>query len=113
MYIFYRFFVATPKKIHDYNPLLDIRQTTQIVAKYCVPALYVDHFGTSKQGILRHVIKACNRKDLTALKAAIQEFNARLRSVPDVHFARRMNCELITQVLDQAYSRTIAPYSHL
>ena len=82
-----------------------------------------EQFGDTKQGTLRQIIKACNRKSMTDLKSAIEDFNIKMMEVQrlEQNVSKKMNdkkssgleLEFVMHILEQSYARAAAPVSHL
>lgn len=86
--------------------------------EFCIPKESAQEFGDTKQGILRQIIKACNKKSLTDLKNAVATFNEKLvQTVSSLNqdnlLVTANSLEFTCHVLEQSYSRTVAPVSHL
>jgi hypothetical protein len=96
-------------KADDYNPIQDIYKTVQLIANY-IPDL-----GTEKNGILRKIIKYSNLKNIDNLKEAIHEYNQVISNYTpaDLDIAPTADYELIHHILEQSYSRSIAPNAQL
>ena len=103
-----------PKRQGEYCPVTDLKHTTQIIARYCIPESHQALFGDTKQGILRNIIKFCNKKSPTDLLTAIEKFNITMKTVREevASFKPSIDYDGITHILEQAYLRTIAPNAH-
>jgi len=102
------------------NPIFDLYSTTQMVIRYCVPPKYQELFGDTKNGIIRSIIKAHNRKNKEGLKKAITEYNKTLELIiNDNAFANSEEFgdvsapELVSHILEQAYVRTVSQKSDM
>ncbi|OUM65403.1 hypothetical protein PIROE2DRAFT_66138 [Piromyces sp. E2] len=102
------------------NPVFDLYSTTQMVIRYCVPPKYQDLFGDTKNGIIRSIIKAHNRKNKEGLKKAISEYNKTLEFiinekafVNSEEFGEVSAPELVSHILEQAYVRTVSQKSDM
>lgn len=91
-----------------------------MVIRYCVPQKYQNLFGDSKNGIIRSIIKSTNRKNKEGLKKAIAEYNKVLESiindkafVDSEEYGDVSAPELVSHILIQAYSRTVAQKSDM
>jgi len=102
------------------NPIEDLKYTMQMVIRYCVPQKYQKLFGDSKNGIIRSIIKSTNRKNKEGLKKAINEYNKALEFVinekafvDSEEYGDVSAPELVSHILVQAYSRTVAQKSDM
>jgi len=112
--------LITPKKSNELDPIYDIYATTQIVIRYCVPLKYQKLFGDTKNGIIRSIIKARNRRNKEGLKKAITDYNKTLEYIINEkafinseEFGDVSAPELVFHILEQAYSRTVAQKSDM
>eukprot|EP00833_Pecoramyces_ruminatium_P005110 jgi/Orpsp1_1/1179142/evm.model.c7180000068101.1 len=112
--------LIVPKKPDELNPIEDLKYTMQMVIRYCVPQKYQNLFGDSKNGIIRSIIKSTNRKNKEGLKKAIAEYNKVLESiindkafVDSEEYGDVSAPELVSHILIQAYSRTVAQKSDM
>ncbi|KAI8899221.1 histone methylation protein DOT1-domain-containing protein [Globomyces pollinis-pini] len=112
--------LAVPKG-DNYNPLRDLYTTVQMIASHCIPAeIAANTVGDDKRGILRNIIKACHLNNIDDLIEGISQFNDVLRELKlDGGFENDQisgppgTFDLIQHILEQAYSRSVAPMSHL
>ncbi|EGF77828.1 hypothetical protein BATDEDRAFT_91271 [Batrachochytrium dendrobatidis JAM81] len=95
---------------NEHNPIQDIYSTTQMIAQYCISQEHKSLFGDSKSGIIRHIIKACHRRDPNALESAIADYNRVMIRLKDKGVFEQdeirgppASCELTTHILEQAY----------
>ncbi|KAJ1534182.1 Nucleosomal histone H3-Lys79 methylase, partial [Nowakowskiella sp. JEL0078] len=133
----YRFpCVQVAKQGHlEYDPILDLRQTTQMIVEHCIPPhLSEKYFGTTKKGPLREVIRSCNRfrgslatpsvstdgcigLELVSAIATMNKCLATFKSeTPDfvnesMTQGPAANFKLVSHILEQAYARSVAPDS--
>ncbi|KAI9347568.1 histone methylation protein DOT1-domain-containing protein [Obelidium mucronatum] len=115
--------LCEPTRANEYLPLHDLKATVQIIIKYCLDDTERVPFGDELNGILRAVIRACNRKDVVGLRESVGVFNEQLNVVREnrriklgstMHEKNRMNTDpapldLIYHILDQTYAHTVAP----
>lgn len=116
----FRFPLIEPRKLGEVAPVAEIYNATKLIVQHVVPASAKGELGDINSGILRSIIKACHKKDREGLKQALEEWSAKMRKLKENNvFAL---CELqgpaapqplINHILEQAYSRTVAPYSEL
>ncbi|KAJ3043756.1 Nucleosomal histone H3-Lys79 methylase [Rhizophlyctis rosea] len=107
------------KRAEEYNPILDISQTVQNVASYCIDPEQGKPFGDNRKGIIRNVIKACNKKNGVELKEALKEFNSIMRtlkrdgvfSTSESHGAAAP-FNLVSHIMEQAYARAVSAEAH-
>ncbi|ORX60909.1 DOT1-domain-containing protein [Piromyces finnis] len=109
-----------PKKSNETNPIFDLYTTTQMVIRYCVPQKYQKLFGDTKNGIIRSIIKAHNRKNKEGLKRAILEYNKTLEFIINEkafinseEYGDVSAPELVSHILEQAYIRTVSQKSEM
>ncbi|KAI9021200.1 histone methylation protein DOT1-domain-containing protein [Hyaloraphidium curvatum] len=115
-----RYPLIEPKKAGELAPVGDIYNSAKLIVQYVVPAAHRGDLGDINSGILRSIIKACHTKNHEALKAAIEEWNAKMRKMKEDNVFALLELQapaapqpLINHILEQAYSRTVAPYSEL
>ncbi|TPX64893.1 histone-lysine N-methyltransferase [Spizellomyces sp. 'palustris'] len=112
--------LVVSKKALEYNPVKDIYVTTQIIIENCLKDEHAARFGDTRSGILRSIQKACNRKNAEDLKAGIAAWNEEMSALKKKKiFASReftgpaASYPMIAHILEQAYSRSVAPSSSL
>ncbi|KAI9202104.1 histone methylation protein DOT1-domain-containing protein [Polychytrium aggregatum] len=114
-----KFPLVVPTKLGEYNPTHDIYTTTQMIVEFCIPKEHSSKFGDTKHGTLRKIIKSCHRRNVQDLRDGVAAFNAQLRELKKQGLFER--CEglggaaspkLVSHILDQAYARSVAPYSN-
>ncbi|KAJ3085790.1 Nucleosomal histone H3-Lys79 methylase [Quaeritorhiza haematococci] len=112
--------LVLPAKEGVFNSITDLRETIEVIVESCVPPKYANRFGDTKTGIMRRIIKACNRRIADDLKAAIDEFNECLREIRNMKVFSGFECKgqpaeypFVAHILEQAYARAVGPYSHL
>lgn len=94
----------------------DIYQTCQVIGQ-SLKSKFTGRLGNEKIGLVRGIMKACHKKLAKDLERAISEFNQEVCTLR-AELAFRLSkapasLKLIGHVLEQAYSRTVAPESHL
>ncbi|KAI8996185.1 histone methylation protein DOT1-domain-containing protein [Gaertneriomyces semiglobifer] len=111
--------VALAKKSVEYNPTADIYTTVQMIAEHCVPDSASHGLGDVRSGILRSIQKACHKKQSADLRSAIVQWNEEMASLKRRNvFAQCMSegpaasYPLVAHILEQAYTRAVAPNSH-
>lgn len=109
-----------PRKSGELDPVGDIYSTAKLLVQHVVPAAHRGRLGDINAGILRSVLKAIHTRNRPALREAIEEWNARMKEMKaEGVFALlelqgpRAPIPLVNHILEQAYSRTVAPYSEL
>ncbi|KAG4086633.1 DOT1-domain-containing protein [Neocallimastix lanati (nom. inval.)] len=112
--------LIVPKKSDELSPIEDLKYTIKMVIRYCVPPKFQKLFGDTKNGIIRSIIKATNRKNKEGLKKAITEYNKTLEYiinekafVNSEEYGDVSPPELVSHILIQAYSRTVAQKSEM
>jgi len=117
---FIRYPLIVPKKSDELSPIEDLKYTIKMVIRYCVPPKFQKLFGDTKNGIIRSIIKATNRKNKEGLKKAITEYNKTLEYiinekafVNSEEYGDVSPPELVSHILIQAYSRTVAQKSEM
>jgi len=97
-----------------------VYSTTQMVIRHCVPQKYQKLFGDNKNGIIRSIIKAHNRKNKEGFKKAIADYNKALEYVINEkafvnseELGDVASPELVSHILEQAYIRTVAQKSDM
>jgi hypothetical protein len=86
----------------------------------------IPDFGNKINGALRQVLKACHKQDRDGLMEAVKAFDEKMMQFrqlpsPESNFFSQLELDLpktvpyniCTHVLEQAYARTVAPYSEL
>lgn len=91
----------------------DLQETVNMILRFCVPEEDLERlFGSVHSGIWRQINKACNRKSVSALRNAIDSYNqvmlANRANFPATR-NERLPLQLIVHILEQSYSRTVAP----
>ncbi|KAJ1922406.1 Nucleosomal histone H3-Lys79 methylase [Tieghemiomyces parasiticus] len=104
-----------------YSPVKDLIATVQTIVQHLVPPdTAAAAFGTGSTGLLRRLERASNRRLGPDFVAAIAEFSAELARVKATpafraHLrevaARGLSLDLVTHLLHQVYSRTVAPHA--
>ena len=117
-----RFPIVYPIKDTCFNPIHDLFYTVQYIVQECISKEQVGPFGNKKQGILRNVMKACTKRELSLLESELTLFNHQmvelkkkngLNEVPNEITGDAASYHLICHILEQSYSRAVAPESHL
>ncbi|KND00644.1 histone methyltransferase DOT1 [Spizellomyces punctatus DAOM BR117] len=112
--------LVVSRKALEYNPIKDIYATTQFIIENCLKDEHAARFGDTRSGILRSIQKACNRKNAEDLKAGIAAWNEEMSALKKKKIFA--SCEftgpaasypMIAHILEQAYSRSVAPSSSL
>ncbi|KAI8831586.1 histone methylation protein DOT1-domain-containing protein [Chytridium lagenaria] len=98
------------RRIH---PLNDLKVTAQRIILESIPQSDRSIFGDINDGILRAIIKACNRKSAKDLEAAVGQFNAamiawRARN-SGVEQTGVSSPNFVDFVLEQTYGRAVSP----
>ncbi|KAJ3109875.1 Nucleosomal histone H3-Lys79 methylase [Phlyctochytrium planicorne] len=108
------FLMAEPSRKDEYNPIADLKVVATYIATECVEPSFSSRFGDVNNGLLRQIIKACNRRNVKDLEACVSQFNSAIEeyrsSRMDVDVAKPpASIELIDFILDQAYARAVSP----
>ncbi|KAJ1967395.1 Nucleosomal histone H3-Lys79 methylase [Dispira parvispora] len=101
----------------EYNPLHDIIATVETIIKFVVPKSYQEDFGNEAAGLLRQLIRATNRRLGLDFQVSIRRFNSMLTHVCEKRafgehleqFQSGLPFDLVSHILYQTYSRTVAP----
>ncbi|KAJ3180273.1 Nucleosomal histone H3-Lys79 methylase [Geranomyces variabilis] len=113
--------LLTPNKALEYNPTKDLYLTTSMIWEHCVPPDRRESLGDVKTGILRGIQRSVHRKSPTDLCAAIEAWNKQM-VVLKTQFKVFNQAEftgppagyqMVSHILEQAYSRSVAPSSSL
>jgi len=117
-FFFSRFPLVLPIKELEYNPISGLLLSAKAIHEWCLPFTYAKEFGDAKTGIMRSIIKSCNRRNAEDLKNAIALFNEKLLSIKRKGIFKDSEAkgpaaspELVAFILEQAYIRAVAPYS--
>ncbi|KAI8912028.1 histone methylation protein DOT1-domain-containing protein [Powellomyces hirtus] len=113
--------LLTPAKPLEYNPTKDIYLTTQMIVEHCIPPHLSDALGDVRTGILRSIQRAVHRKSPEDLKASVQQWNEVMvslkkdqRAFAEGEFTGpAASYQMVSHILEQAYSRSVAPSSGL
>ncbi|KAJ3163872.1 Nucleosomal histone H3-Lys79 methylase [Geranomyces variabilis] len=113
--------LLTPNKALEYNPTKDLYLTTAMIWEHCVPPNRRELLGDVKTGILRGIQRAVHRKSPTDLCAAIEEWNKQMvvlktqfKAFNQAEFTGPpASYQMVSHILEQAYSRSVAPSSSL
>jgi hypothetical protein len=94
----------------EYTPLVDLYNTVQMIAKYCV-----DGLGDSENGIVRNILKACHQKSVSEIRNCLIDFNEVVTKNRASFECRKdpAPLPLISHILEQSYARTVALKSHM
>jgi hypothetical protein len=116
----HRYPLIEPRKHGELAPVGDIYNATKLIVQHVVPQSFKGELGDINSGILRSIIKACHKKDRDGLKVALEEWNVKMRKMKADNVFALLELQapaapqvLINHILEQAYSRTVAPYSDL
>ncbi|KAJ1654381.1 Nucleosomal histone H3-Lys79 methylase [Dispira simplex] len=101
----------------EYNPLHDIIATVETIVKFMVPESYQEDFGNEAAGLLRQLMRATNRHLGLDFQVSIRRFNSMLTHVCEKRafrehldqFQSGLPFGLVSHILYQTYSRTVAP----
>ncbi|KAJ3213405.1 Nucleosomal histone H3-Lys79 methylase [Dinochytrium kinnereticum] len=107
--------LAEPIRKDEYNPLSDLKSTSYYIVTECISGPDASVFGDASKGLLRSIIKACNRKSPNDLETALSEFNQAIGvwRTKNLHLMDRKHPaspEFIDFVLEQSYSRAVSPH---
>ncbi|KAI9097004.1 histone methylation protein DOT1-domain-containing protein [Phlyctochytrium arcticum] len=108
------------RKALEYNPMKDIYSTTQMIVENCLRSEHRTVFGDTREGTLRSIQKACHKKNVEDLKAALEEWNEHMLTLKKKRtFATSeftgpaASYHMVAHILEQAYSRSVAPSSSM
>jgi hypothetical protein len=99
-----------------FNPLVGLKETARIFVDYVVPDKVAEALGTVKQGALRKIVKACNKRILKDIQEAVKEFNTIMSEALESNPVQPMGkwpYDLAVHIVDQTYARIVAPVAHL
>ncbi|ORX88332.1 DOT1-domain-containing protein [Basidiobolus meristosporus CBS 931.73] len=100
----------------EYNPITDLISTVEVIVDHMLSENLASHFGDEKEGVIRNLKKARNRKEGLEFVSAVRDFNVLMRKFKESGqmqaCAKRIkvpSIELSSHILYQVYSRTVAP----
>ncbi|KAJ3158884.1 Nucleosomal histone H3-Lys79 methylase [Geranomyces michiganensis] len=113
--------LLTPNKALEYNPTKDLYVTTAMIWEHCVPPNRRDVLGDVKTGILRGIQRAVHRKSPADLCEAVEAWNKQMILLKTQQKAFNQaeftgppaSYQMVAHILEQAYSRSVAPSSSL
>ncbi|KAI8817685.1 histone methylation protein DOT1-domain-containing protein [Fimicolochytrium jonesii] len=107
-------------KALEFDPIADIYATTQMIVEHSIPSKYKASFGDARNGILRSIQRAIHKKSLDDLKVALAAWNENMVELkakkvfaPCEFSGPAASYHMVSHVLEQAYSRSVAPESNL
>ena len=109
--------LVVPKSSEEFNPITDLYHTVQMIGRHCFPGS--SPLGDEQSGFVRGVMKAIHKKQSHVLANSVLEFNAaviKLRSNLDTEPIKVLlptPYYLMVHILEQSYSRVVAPDSHV
>lgn len=97
-------------KDDEYQPIRDLKLCVNYISSECLANIDATSVGNTQSGAIRGILKACNKKNHSALRESLEIYNVFITKVRPTTSSVPASPHLVAYILDQAYARTIAPH---